>query len=164
MKCKYCGADNVNQEERCFSCNAPLPKRSNLSEQEKKGLSNYITSVENMLKKAKKKADGKTFFVFTLLSLVWMASSFLMYRSFAENDMKLVIIFAVIFGLVLFLVFGASITLFENKAMENVFNSKIKHDIREYLQEMKYTAADFQNVAGEVLKEKSPLNNFLADI
>ncbi len=164
MKCKYCGADNVNQEERCFSCNAPMPKRSNLSEQDKKGLSNYVKSVENMLKKAKKKADGKTFFVFFILSVIWMASSFLMYRSFIETDKILVIIFAVVSGLVLFIVFGASITIFENKAMESVFNTKIKPDVREYLQEMEYTAADFQNTAGEILEEKSPLNNFLADI
>lgn len=164
MKCKFCGADNKPEQERCFSCNAPLPKRSNLSETDRKGLENYVKSVENMLKTAKKKADGKTFLVFFLLSLVWMASSFLMYRVFGSTDLTMVVIFAVVFGLVLFIVFGASITIFENRAMEKVFNQKIKADIREYLKEMSYTPADFQNIAGETLEEKSPLNNFLADI
>ncbi len=163
MKCKYCGANNVNEEKKCFSCNAPLSVRSNLTKKDEEGLSNYIKSVENMLKVAKKKADGQIFFVFFILAVIWMASSFFMYK-FMPDELTIVIIFAVVFGLVMFIVFGASIGIFENKAMENIFNSKIKNDIRDYLNELDYTTADFQNVAGSVLDEKSVLNNFLADI
>ena len=163
IKCKFCGADNEVSDERCFSCNAPLPKRSNLNEKDKQNLSNYINGIENMLKAAKKKIDGKLFIFFFAISVFWLTASFLMYYFFKDN-LILVIIFAVIFGFVLFVSFGGLISSLEEKAMETVFDRKIKNEIKEYLKAMHYTETDFKITASEVLKEKSPLNNFMADI
>ena len=163
IKCKFCNAENESRNERCFSCSAPIPKRSNITEKDHKNLSNYINSVENMLKSAKKKADGKVFLIFIVSSIIWLATTFLIYYFF-KDDLKVVIIFGVVLGFVLFIGFGGFIGYFENKAMENIFDRKIKNDVREYLKAMHYTETDFKNVASEVIKEKSPLNKFLADI
>ncbi len=163
MKCKFCKADNTADAERCFSCNAPLPKRSNLNEQDQESLTNYIVSVENMLKKAKKNGNGKIALIFFVLSIVWFGASFYVYNSYSD-DTKIPIIFSIVLGIILFFLFGASISSFEKNAMEKAFDNKIKHDIREYLEAMHFTTTDFQIVAGEVLNEKSPLNNFLTDI
>ncbi len=50
INCTFCGATNKDTNERCFSCNAPLPKRSQLSDKDKESLSNYINSINQMLK------------------------------------------------------------------------------------------------------------------
>lgn len=163
MKCKFCEAENEKDAQRCYSCNAPLPIVSDLSDKDIESLTNYVRSVENMLKIAKKKGDGRLFTVFFLLSVVWVGLTILVYKWF-ESGLVFTIIFSIVVGAILFIVFGASVGINENKAMRAAFDSKIKKSIQDYLEEMHFTETDFQTVAASVLDEKSPLNNFLPDL
>ena len=162
MKCKFCNAENNPEDKRCFSCDAPLPKRSELSEKDFNSLSNYISSVEKMLSTAKNKANGVIFIFFFLISAAWIAASIWGYLKFTD-DRVMIIIVAIIIGFVLFITFGAIVQLFESKAIKKKYDEKIKDDIEEYIQEMNFKKIDFKIVASEILKEKSPLLKFLDD-
>ncbi len=119
--------------------------------------------MENTLLNAKKKADGKIALAFLALVLIWMASSYTLYHLRAEETV-IVIIFSILMGFVLFIVFGFFVGSLERKSMESLFNRKLKSDIKEYLSLMEYTSTDFKVAAGLILTEKSCLNDFLADI
>lgn len=162
IKCNFCQAENTTESDRCYSCNAPLPKRTTVQGKDKENLTNYILSVEKMLEEAKKKANSKVFLVFFLLSIFWLIISFVAYKFFSD-DKLMIIILAVVLGLVLFIVFGGFIISLENRAITKTYNEKIKNDIAEYLTVMHYNKIDFKIVASEVLKEKSNLIKFLDD-
>jgi len=162
IKCKFCEADNETTNERCFSCNAPLPKRTVVDGKDKENLTNFIQSVENMLNTAKKKGDGKIAFFFISLSILWIFISFFAYNSMPDSKV-MVIIMAIVLGFVLFITFGFLVGHFETKAITKEYNEKIKKDILEYLKEMNYEKIDFKTVASEVLKKESHLHKFLDD-
>jgi len=162
IKCKFCEAENETDNERCFSCNAPLPKRSNIDGKDKENLNNYIQSVENMLNTAKKKDETKIIFAFFILTALWISLSILLYKLLV-NDRIFAIIIDIIMGFVFFIIFGLFIGHIENKAIEKEYNRKIKNDILEYLKEMHYEKIDFKTVASEVLKKDSHLYKFLDD-
>lgn len=117
INCKFCGAVNNDEHERCFSCNAPLPKRSNLSEKDKQSLANYIKSVDGMLKASQKKADGKIFPILILLSAIGIGSAIGFYFLFHEENNKLFITLSIIWGIVLFAGFGFYVLKFENQSL-----------------------------------------------
>ena len=161
--CKFCKSENEALNERCFSCNAPLPKVDILSEKAKEHLSNYINSIEKRLKAEKKKADTPLFITFALVLLVWIISSFISYKSFPD-DTGIIITFAIILGAGLFIAWGGSISYFEYKAISKAFNPKIKEEIIEYLQEMKISELSFKITSTEILPSKSLIIKFLDDI
>ncbi len=161
--CKFCKSENNTESERCFSCNAPLPKINALSEKAKEHLSNYINSIEKRLKAEKKKADTPLFITFTLVLLVWIFSSFVSYKSFPD-DTGIIITFSIILGAGLFLAWGGSISYFEQKAIDKAFNPKIKDEIVEYLKEMKISELNFKITATETLPNKSLLTSLLDNI
>lgn len=161
--CKYCTAENDSVSERCFSCNAPLPKAANLSEKDRESLGNFILSNEKFLKAAKSRADLITFILFLLIFVVWGIISFLAYRHFTD-DRIMVIVMSAIMAIVFFLFFGGLIMHFERKAMQKEFNENLKSTIEEYLSTMNFTKSDYQGVAGEVLKEKSALLMFIGKL
>lgn len=162
IKCKFCGAVNNANDERCFSCSAPLPKRSNLSEKDKESLTNYIKSVDDMLKAAQDKADKVITPAFILLAIAGIASTVGLYNFLAQNSTTLFVILAIVWAFVLFIVFGSFVTKYQNKAMLLEFNTKIKYEINEYLDQMHFTEADFKTVASEILNEKSNLIKFIS--
>ncbi len=41
--CKFCKSENDTESERCFSCNAPLPKVGIISEKTKEHLYNSLS-------------------------------------------------------------------------------------------------------------------------
>ncbi len=164
IKCKFCGAINKDTNERCFSCNAPLPKRSNLSEKDKKSLSNYIKSINNMLKTAQKKGDSKLIPIFLILSVLAIGSIIGLYFILFEINKILFITLSIIWGLVLFIVFGFFVGKYHNEYMKLEFKTKIKFEIREYLRQMHFSEADFKTVASETLDDEAPLLKFLPEI
>ncbi len=161
--CKFCSAENEDTRERCFSCNAPLPKSSALSVEDEKSLENFIQSTEKSLLSAKSKADTVTFSLFFLIAIFWVIASFAAYRNF-KDERVMVIVLSIVMGIVAFIFFGGLIGHFERKAMRKAFNEKILQTISEYLKATGYTSADFQYVCGKVLTEKSPLLSFLNEI
>jgi len=161
--CKFCKSENEVSSERCFSCNAPLPKIGVLSEKAKEHLANYIKSIEKRLKSEKKKADTPLFISFILILLIWIFVSFLSYKSFPD-DTSIIITFAIILGIGLFIAWGGSISYFEHKAVSKAFEPKIKGEIIEYLREMNISKLSFKMVATETLSAKPLLIKFLDDI
>ena len=160
MKCKYCNAENLEGRERCFSCNAPLPKRSNLKGQDLESMKNYIKSVENMLITAQKNQDGKVALILVLLFVFWITIGVALLIWVNIHFIFSIIIFLVL-GFVFFMIFGLNIDKIAYYAMKRAFNNRIKYDIKEYLKAMNFTVSDFETTAGKVLKDDSPLNNFL---
>ncbi len=163
MKCKYCFANNKKEEQRCFSCGAPLPFLSKLTKEESENLKQYIKSVENMLVKAERNQDGKVAMVLILTVLLWIVIGVLMFIYLNIHFIFSIIILLVI-GFVFFMVFGLNMDKIAYNAMKKEFNTKIKYDIKDYLKVMNFTTADFEAMTGTVLSEKSPLNNFLPDL
>ncbi|MCF6366758.1 MAG: hypothetical protein L3J35_11205 [Bacteroidales bacterium] len=163
MKCKYCQADNKEGRDRCFSCNAPLPKRSKLTDKDKESLKNYISSVENMLITAQSNEDGKVAMVLILTVLLWIVIGVLMFI-YLNIHFIFTILIMLIIGFVFFMVFGLNMDKISYNAMKKEFHGKIKDDIKDYLKAMHFTISDFETVAGDFLKEDSPLNNFLTDL
>ncbi|OQY03596.1 MAG: hypothetical protein B6I20_04735 [Bacteroidetes bacterium 4572_117] len=161
--CKFCKSENDAENERCFSCNAPLPKTSVLSEKAKEHLSNYINSIEKRLKAEMKKADMPLFISFMLITLIWIFVSFISYKSFPE-DTTIIVILAVVLGLGLFIAWGGLIKHFEHKAAEKAFDPKIKTEINAYLKEMNISGPSFKMLASEILSAKSSLLKFLDDL
>jgi len=161
--CKFCKSENNTDSERCFSCNAPLPKIAIISEKANEHLANYIKSIEKRLKAEKKKADTPLFITFALVLLIWIFVSFISYKSFPD-DTAIIITFAIILGLGLFIAWGGSINYFEHKAVSKAFDPKIKNEILEYLTEMNISKLSLKMVATETLSAKSLLIKFLDDI
>lgn len=164
IKCKYCGAVNTSDSERCFSCDAPLPKRSNLSEKDKQSLGNYIKRIDGMLKASQEKADGKLIPVFLILSAIGIASAMGFKYMFGENDRTMFVVITLVWSFALFIVFGFFVGKYHNQSMANEFKTKIKFEVKEYLTQMHFTEADFKTVASEVLDEKSNLLKFLPEL
>ncbi len=163
MKCKYCKADNSEGRDRCFSCNAPLPKRSNLKGQDLEAMKNYIKSVENMLNTAESNQDGKVALILIMMVVLWIAIGVFMFTS-VKIHFIFTIIIMLILGFVFFMVFGLNIEKVAYYAMKKAFHTKIKYDIKDYLKAMNFTISDFETTAGEILEDDSPLNNFLPEL
>ncbi len=161
--CKFCSAENDDEHERCFSCNAPLPKSDKLSETDEKSLENFISSTEKTILAAKARADSVTFLLFLLIAALWAVAFFAAYRSFPD-ERTMTVILGLIMGLVGFIVFGGLIGHFERKAMHKAFNQKVVKTIAEYLKATGYSETDFRYIAGKTLKEKSPLLDFLTEL
>ncbi len=163
MKCKYCNASNLNGEKRCFSCGALLPFHSKLNKKDIENLKNYINSVENMLKKAESNQDGKAAMILVMSVIAWISISVFLFIVLNIHFIFTIII-VLILGFVFFMIFGLNFDKIAYSAMKKAFNTKIKYDIHDYLKAMDYTISDFETIAGKVLKDESPLNNFLHDL
>ncbi len=162
IKCKFCNADNETDRERCFSCNAPLPKRSNIQGKDKENLTNYIKSVESMLNAAKKRADSKIALFFLGIVIIWGAGTITLYNYY-QGAILMLIVLSVVLALALFIIFGFFIGNFEDREIAKIYNAKIKKDILEYLTLMHYQGIDFKSVAAEVLEKEAKLFKFLDD-
>jgi len=164
INCKFCGAANDDTNIRCHSCNALLPARSNLSEKDKESLSNYIKSLDLMLKSSQDKADGKIWSIFIVLAVIGILSVIGLKFWFGKESQGLFIIISVIWGFILFITFGAFVSKYHNQAVSNEFKTKIRFEIKEYLTQMSFTEADFKTVASETLTDKSLLIKYLPDL
>jgi len=161
--CKFCKSENETSSERCFSCNAPLPKIGVLSEKTKEHVANYIKSIEKRLKSEKKKADTPLIISFILILLIWIFVSFISYKSFPD-DTSIIITFAIILGIGFFIAWGGLINYYEHKEVSKAFNAKIKTEIIEYLKEMNISKSSFNILVTEILNTKSLLTRFLDDL
>lgn len=164
IKCKFCGAVNTTENERCFSCNALLPKRSNLSEKDKKSLENYIVSLDGMLKAAQDKADGKIIPIFVILAIIGVGSAIGFNQLFGDSNRRMFVVLTIVWSFILFITFGFFVGKYHNQSMAKEFKTKIRYEIKEYLSQMHYTEADFKTVASETLDEKSNLLRFLPEL
>ena len=161
--CKFCKSENEASSERCFSCNAPLPKIGVLSEKTKEHVANYVISIEKRLKSEKKKADTPLFISFVLILLIWVFVSFISYKSFPD-DTSIIITFAIILGIGFFIAWGGLINYFERKEVSKAFNANIKAEIIEYLKEMSISKVNFNMLATKTLDAKSLLIKFLDNL
>lgn len=164
INCKFCGASNDDTNVRCHSCDALLPARSNLSDKDKESLSNYIKSLDLMLKSSQDKADGKIWPAFFILATIGILSVIGLKLWLGKEHTGMIITLSIIWGVVLFIVFGGFVSKYHNQAVSNEFKTKIRFEIKEYLNQMSFTEADFKTVASEVLNDKSLLLKFLPEL
>lgn len=160
IKCKYCKAPNEENSTSCLNCGALMPKRANLSEKEKQNLTNYINSVEQMLKASKGKKDSPIIFCFILFALA-LISEIIVLNQFTNMSGFMIFIVSFLFGGFLFVVFGFVVIKMEEKAVNNAYHQRIKSEIEEYLIQMHFEKIDFKIVANEVLPKNAFLYKFL---
>jgi len=98
------------------------------------------------------------------LSVIAIASIILIYFLFFKEHRSLFWWISVSWSFVLFFVFGFYVTLFQNKSMANEFKIKIRYEIKEYLNQMHFTEADFKTTSSETLKKEEALIKFLPDL
>ena len=160
IKCKYCKALNNEDTNSCTNCGALLPKRANLNEKEKNNLSNYINSIEEMLKASKGKKDAPIFISFVLLSLLLIAEIIGLNQLTNLGGITITIV-SILFGSALFIVFGYIVTKVEEKAISKAYNERIKTEIIDYLEQMHFENIDFKLTAIERLPKNAYLFRFL---
>ena len=163
LKCRFCGADTKRSDSACPSCGAPLGRPSELKDEDIRKISAFLLSAEKALKAAKKKADWKIGLAFLCSAVLWGLASWYIYRSM-RGEMLIGTGAIILTGFIIFITFGFFVGFFEQRAMDAVFEKKLRNDIREYLDLTGYTAADVTVAAGSALDEKAELNSYLADI
>ncbi len=163
MRCRFCGADIKRDAPNCSSCGAPLQIPSDLKDGDIKKISAFVFAVEKALKAAKKKADAKIAVSFIVLSMIWGFASYIFF-TFMQDAMKFAVFTIVLTGFVLFITFGFFVERFERRAMDAIFEKKIRNDINEYLKQTGYTSSDFTVAVGLALDEEAAINAYISDI
>lgn len=164
LNCKFCGAHNPESNQRCHSCNAPLEKFSKINDEIKIGLSNYIQSVEEILKADKEKANGKIIIAFIILALIDVIAITGLYYGLVPSHFLLFVLLSVLITFILFITLGFLIIKFENEILKQIFNKKTKNEILEYLEQNNISKVDFKNMAVAVLPRNAFLIKFLVDL
>lgn len=160
IKCKYCKASNNEEANSCVNCGAFLPKRSDLNEKEKQILSNYIKSVEEMLKASKDIKDTPIFISFILLAFVLVAEVIAL-NHYTNMGGFMMFLVTIVFAVFLFIIFGFIVVRVEDNAVNKAYNQRIKAEIEDYLTQMHFEKIDFKVVANEVLPKNASLYKFL---
>ena len=164
IKCKFCGTYNKDNRQKCSNCNAPLPKRSNLSKKDETALTNYIVSIEKTLSGAEDNADKKIIKVFVILSALWISLSISLYFLFGKNHVFLFILTVIIIAIILILLWGGLINRYQAEFIEKKFNETIKYEIKEYLEQLHFTEADFKITANKNIESCPLVNKYLSYI
>lgn len=160
LQCDNCGAKLSNYTYKCEYCQCALFTNSSLSPETKAKAVQAIKGWENTLAAAKNNNDSKVFGGCLLIFLIWGTMAYGIYRF---NHSQIPYIIVGLLAIVFFVLFGAVVNIYENKAIRRKFDSSLKREMEEYLLSINCHKTDFKNIAFEVLEKESWLYKVLSD-
>lgn len=157
-QCPNCGAQAILTSAFCKYCSTPIKRRESLTKDEIKNIISVALSMEEHLKSCKSK-DIVSILSFVFFSITAIASYFL-FDTIAEGRIAILLL-TTFSALILFLLWGATISYSENKIISKTYQNDIKTRIEEYIISQNLSRYDFDHTAGENLPPKSLLRRFL---
>ena len=156
-ECKNCGAPIAITDSVCSYCHSPNREETELTAKQREGLTSVAKAMETVLEEnSEHRWSGP---VFLLLFGAGIGSYFL-FKLLVDTKLEAGI-FTGLTTLVLFVFFGFSVGVLENRQVSKVYKNEVKKRIDDYLTHQGIHRYSFDEIAQAKLEEDAKLQRFL---
>ncbi|MCX8000191.1 MAG: zinc ribbon domain-containing protein [Leptospiraceae bacterium] len=127
MKCPNCAAPISDNSLKCQYCGTVLQNQNNFGSLEPLEFAIYL---KDYIEKVRGKYDLQIFSSLFVIVIIWLGLGYILYSAYS---LVWFIFFTILEGCILFIGWGGIIQYYENKAIDEVFDSELAPLLKSYL-------------------------------